>query len=86
MRTHVNILHDAKLAESSQLPVNGVKGVSPLSSIFNLVIHLLHALCARRSSKAINSGVLRLTTLKIIKWLPKEAFIHKYSYTDVTTD
>ena len=31
-------------------------------------------------------GVLRLTTLKIIKWLPKEAFIHKYSYTDVTTD
>ena len=37
MRTHINILHDAKLAESNQLPVNGVKGVSPLSSILNLV-------------------------------------------------
>ena len=33
-----------------------------------------------------DSGVLRLTTPKIIKWLPNEAFIHKYSYTYVTTD
>ena len=38
MRTHINVLHDAKLAESSQLPVNGIKGVSPLSSLLILTI------------------------------------------------
>ena len=40
----------------------------------------------RSSPSQADSGVLRLTTPKIIKWLPNEAFIHKYSYTDVTTD
>ena len=37
MRTHANILHDAQSAEISKQSVNGVKGVSPLSSLLDLV-------------------------------------------------